>query len=237
MIRERFEDASIKATFKFIGIGLDERAMLELRQLAQAVNNPNPENYLNEAQLSAALRYYLEFQPAIDNVNAIADVLNGSLGLLDEAAKLIGQRNYEGAEEKIKAAEYQRKSTLKPYEDLARRRIDENFARVFEFAQRLREQQGRLVDVNLKNIITAKQIDDAETTFDGKLATFKQQEARFKQAQKDYNQAVGVVKEAQKDYNQAVALVKEERKAANKAINEYNRLAGEATGIIKRLRR
>ncbi len=165
-IRNRLEplgsEADIKVNFRFIGIALkpEQREQLsEIAELTGGLAEEQVEDQLffvnSQEELEEALRNVIEVEPVLTNINRTTKIMNNVTDQINLVGDAINSRDYDAAEEGLKAARNEIDTTRPLLEDLGQRlsiqRFQEQFQKLYELVTANRDLQ----DKQLKLLETA----------------------------------------------------------------------------------
>jgi hypothetical protein len=165
-IRNRLEplgtEAGIKVNFRFIGIALKREQREQLRKIAELTGGLSEEQvedqlfFVNsQEELEEALRNVIEVEPVLTNIDRTTKIMNNVTDQINKVSGAINSRDYDAAEEGLKAARNEIDTTRPLLEDLGQRlsiqRFQEQFQKLYELVTANRDLQ----DKQLKLLETA----------------------------------------------------------------------------------
>jgi len=191
-IRNRLEplgsEAGIKVNFRFIGIALKPEQREQLRKIAELTGGLAEEQvedqlfFVNsQEELEEALRNVIEVEPVLTNIKTTTEIMNNVTAQINIVVSAINSRDYDAAEEGLKAARNEIDTTRPLLEDLGQRlsiqRFQEQFQKLYELVtanRDLQDQQLKLLETAISQGKSGadEALDETIQEFNEVTATF-----------------------------------------------------------------
>jgi hypothetical protein len=151
-------EAGIKVNFRFIGIALkaEQREQLsEIAELTGGLSEEQVEDQLffvnSQEELEEALRNVIEVEPVLTNINRTTKIMDNVTDQINIVSGAINSRDYDAAEEGLKAARNEIDTTRPLLEDLGQRlsiqRFQEQFQKLYELVTANRDLQDKQLNL------------------------------------------------------------------------------------------
>ncbi|GAB1694339.1 hypothetical protein [Krasilnikovia sp. M28-CT-15] len=181
-IRDRLDAAGLTIEFRLIGYQVAKNERDQLARIATASRAPRPAFVSTPAELAAALDWYTNTEPVLDDAKGIIDVLNPTITQVNNAVRATTGGRTDAADQALDTARSAISSADTRFEDLRSRGSTPTARDIHQRALALRAQQGRVVDAAEALLETAR----SGGSLDRGLATFGQVAA-------DYNAEVNAM--------------------------------------------
>lgn len=142
-IHDRIESAGLKVDFKVIGYRVPEDERERLRQISAGIRGDAPVFASDPARLAAALEWFTNTQPVLQEARKITDALNPAVRQVEAARTAIDDGRFDSAQDHLdRAGSVDITATL---EALENRATTPSARDVHAKAKRLSSQQRRVV--------------------------------------------------------------------------------------------
>ncbi|GGU03181.1 hypothetical protein GCM10010208_29150 [Actinomadura livida] len=103
-IHDRLESAGLKVDFKVIGYQVPEAERERLRQISAGIRGDAPVFAADPARLTAALEWFTNTQPVLQEARKVTDVLNAAVGQVEAARAAIEDGRLDFADDQLDRA-------------------------------------------------------------------------------------------------------------------------------------
>ncbi|GAB7045791.1 vWA domain-containing protein [Catenuloplanes indicus] len=145
-ISDRIEAAGLEIEFRMIGYRVEDAQRDQLARLAAGSGAPEPMFVDTSADLDAALDWFTNVEPVLRNAKAVTDVLNPTIGTVNEAVAATMDGRLDVAERRIGDAKDAITAADAAFEDLDGRTGTEAAADLSRRARKLKDLQRGVVE-------------------------------------------------------------------------------------------